>query len=89
MNSFDYWISSFFSFKVSNETRKVFSQVIGCYSEKTTTGKIVLIPQNESISIEWGTKSILEANLINYRKLLTFNQVTNSKAEGMNPFLYN
>ena len=76
MNSFDYWITSFFSLKVSNETRNVFSQVIGCYSEKATTGEIVLIPQNESIPIEWGTKSILQANLINYKKLLTFNQVS-------------
>ena len=76
MNSFDYWITSFFSLQVSNVTRNVFCQVIGCYSEKATTGKIVLIPHNESVPIEWGTKSILEANLINNKKLLTFNQVS-------------
>ena len=70
------YLKTFFSLQASNQTRRVFSQVIECYSEKATTGKIVLIPQNESISIEWGTKSILEANLINYRKLLTFNQVS-------------
>ena len=61
--------------KATEHTRRVYSNLITCYSSKLTTGKIDFVPKEESIPITWGTSSILQANLMGYRKLLALNQV--------------
>ena len=62
-------------FQASGITRNVFSNMVFCYSAKVTSGSIILLPKEESVSIHWGTSSILEANLDGYRKLLQISQV--------------
>jgi len=61
--------------KASDKTRKVFSSIIHCYSNEIRSGSISLVSREESVSIEWGTSSILQANMLVYRKLLEINQV--------------
>ena len=53
--------------------------MIYCYQKKVELGSIILLPKDESVTIEWGTSSILQANLIAYRRLLEINQVSPSK----------
>ena len=62
-------------FQASGITRNVFFSMIYCYSAKVTSGSIILLPKEESVSIHWGTSSILKANLDGYRKLLQISQV--------------
>merc|ERR1719167_1085671 len=58
----------------TDKTRKTFSNIINCYSTKVSSGNIILLPKEVSVAIQWGTSSILKANLIGYRSLLKMNQ---------------
>jgi len=60
--------------KATNKMRKTFSNIINCYSTKVSSGNIILLSKEESVAIQWGTSSILKANLVGYRSLLKMNQ---------------
>ena len=61
--------------QAADDIRSVYSNLINCYTNRTTTGAIFLIPKEESIEVTWGTVSILDANLLGYQKLLEANKV--------------
>ena len=52
-----------------------YSNLINCYSKKITAGAMFLIPKEESVDVTWGTVSILDANLLGYRRLLESTKV--------------
>ena len=58
--------------KASRQQRKAVNGLIRCYSLIVKRGAIFAIPENESSSVEWGGKTMLEADMKCLEKLVRY-----------------
>ena len=57
--------------KKSNPTfKKAIINLVTCYSKRTLGGFIFTLPENETLSVDWGKNTMLKADLSCIRKLL-------------------
>ena len=56
--------------KASYRIKEAVSNLVECYSRKTQNGSIFIIPEHESIDVNWGANTILLADIKCHKKLL-------------------
>ena len=66
-------------YKASDEIRKSVEDLVRCYKTKINHGEIFVIPKNQSISVNWGEMSVLDADMRCQSELLISNSIRSKK----------
>ena len=66
-------------YKAPDNVRKNVEDLVTCYKTKINQGEIFVIPKNQSISVNWGEMSVLDADMRCHSELLSFNKIKDNE----------
>ena len=66
-------------YKAPDSVRNDVEDLVRCYKSKSNQGEIFVLPKNESIDVQWGEMSVLDADMKCQSELLKLNKERNTK----------